>query len=223
DYLIADSGGIKDYLLKTYGQRIAGKIVQIEYGSPILTTENTALLTEYGLEPNQYWLVVSRLEPENNVELIVKGYLESNAAYPLVVVGNLSDTTYVKQLQSYQGKGNIRFVNGVYNKEKLSALRYFATGYLHGHSVGGTNPSLLEAMGHGNIVVAHDNIFNREVTAGKMFYFSNEKAVAGHLQHIEQLEPAALSALREISIERIRNYYNWERIAKSYAELFSKI
>jgi len=223
DYLIADSGGIKDYLIKTYGQRVGKKTEQIEYGSPILSEGNSNFLTEYDLRQNEYWLVVSRLEPENNVDLIIRGYLKANAVYPLVIVGNLADTEYVRQLQTYNSNGRVRFLNGIYDKDKLSALRYFATGYLHGHSVGGTNPSLLEAMGHGNIIVAHDNVFNREVTAEQMFYFSDETTLAGHILRIENLESVAQSSLKKISVDRIKEYYNWERISKSYADFFLKI
>lgn len=225
DYLIADSKGIKDYLQKEYKIIPKKKISTIEYGAETIDDNyfKSNLLTEYNLNPYQYHLVVSRLEPENNVKMIIEGFTKANSQYPLVVIGNLKDTEYVKSLQSNVENHNIVFLGGIYDSNKLKALRLYSISYLHGHSVGGTNPSLLEALGAGNIVIGHDNTFNREVTDNKMFYFKDSNECAKAITTVENMTSKEKENYKDIAKHRITNYYNWERIANEYANLFNSI
>jgi rhamnosyltransferase len=165
---------------------------------------------------------VSRLEPENNVESIIRGYIKSNIEQPLIVVGNLLETKYVNGLLQYKSN-KVRFLGGVYDKNKLEALRYGCKAYLHGHSVGGTNPSLLEALGSGNIIIAHDNVFNREVTDNKMKYFSTSEECSEAIIEVEHLSDDDISRYKKLAVKRIKDFYNWERIAQDYYNALIKI
>lgn len=148
--------------------------------------------------------------------MIIEGYIESGLDKPLVVVGNLQKTGYVDELKRIGNHPNIKFVGGIYDPSELQALRTFCKAYFHGHSVGGTNPSLLEALGSGNIVIAHDNPFTREVTDNQMFYFSNAEECSRIIHMVDNLPQVEIDRYKEKAITRIKEYYNWERIAKEY-------
>jgi len=221
DYVIADSKSIKEFLKRNYIIKDK-RIIQIEYGADINIQPNLGLLSEFNLEKNEYYLVVSRLEPENNVDIIIEGYLESNIKKPLIVVGNLLKTKYVENLLQHKCE-KVIFIGGIYDKEKLKSLRYGCKAYLHGHSVGGTNPSLLEALGSENIVIAHDNVFNREVTNNTMFYFKNPKECSEAIIKVDTLDELKTLEYRKLSIQRVTDYYNWDRIAQEYYTTIVKI
>jgi glycosyltransferase involved in cell wall biosynthesis len=221
DFVIADSKSIQEFLLKNY--LISDKrIIQIEYGANINNNPDLLFLKEYNLKPDNYYLVVSRLEPENNVDCIIRGYIKSNIKKQLIIVGNILNTKHVADLLKYQNE-KIRFIGGVYNKHKLEALRYGCKAYLHGHSVGGTNPSLLEALGSGNTVIAHDNVFNREVTNNEMLYFKTPEECAKAILKVETFTYDKILEYKNISIQRIKDYYNWDIIAAKYYDRFSRI
>lgn len=221
DYVIADSKSIKKFLLKNYFIKDK-RIIQIEYGADINNKPDLSILQEYNLNQDEYYLVVSRLEPENNVDCIIKGYIEADIKKPLIVVGNLLETNHVKNLLNYKGE-NVRFFGGVYDKNRLEALRYGCIAYFHGHSVGGTNPSLLEALGSGNIIIAHDNVFNREVTDNRMFYFKTPAECSEAIIKVEALDKSAKFEYKRIAVQRIHDFYNWERIALEYYNALKNI
>ena len=158
DWVICDSKAIENYIRKSYGCHHTHVAEYGAYPNVYLTKEGAsqAVLEELKLESGAYHLVVSRLEPENNVESIIRGYQLSTRKWPLIVVGNLQETNVVSMLRGVAG-AQVHFVGGIYDKEKLAIVRAHAASYLHGHSVGGTNPSLLEAMGSRNLCVCHDD------------------------------------------------------------------
>jgi len=122
------------------------------------------------------------------------------------------------------GNGQVKFLGGIYNNKKLQAVRYGALTYLHGHSVGGTNPSLLEAMASKNLCICHDNSFTREVTNNKALYFSNAQDVSKHLEAIENSPTAKeWDEIREAGFRRINEYYNWPSIISRYYKYFNTI
>lgn len=221
DHLIADSKGISQYIINKYGKKINKKLSTIEYGAHINDYRNDGVLKKYNVSASSYYLIVARLEPENNIAEIISGYIKSKSKKPLIVVGNKTGSDYIEKLLT-NANDQIRFVGGIYNQLELSALRTDAFAYLHGHSVGGTNPSLLEALGSGNICICHDNIFNREVTDNLMFYFKNEKILSQKIQHIEQLDKKEQIGYQQKARERIENYYNWENICKKYIKVLRK-
>jgi glycosyltransferase involved in cell wall biosynthesis len=191
----------------------------ISYGAQIISLPPpTNILAEWNLYTDSYYLVVCRLEPENHVLEIVRGYAAAGSALPLIIVGHQqSNTSYVAQLLAIQD-ARIHFIGTVYDQIKLRALRYHCRAYFHGHSVGGTNPSLLEALGCGNTVIAHDNPFNREVARDSARYFVAEADVS---TLVEQMEGDELSrdAMRNQAREIIASRYTWEKVTEDYLRL----
>ncbi len=182
------------------------------------------VLDDLGLQSQAYFMVVARLEPENHVLEIVEGFIKSGARSPLIVVGDIATgTEYVGRLLGLQaGNSNVRFVGSIYDRAKLDCLRIGALGYFHGHSVGGTNPALLEAMACGCFIVCHDNPFNREVADDAAVYFRSVHDVAEATNRISRMEPSALTAYKQRARERVRSRYSWERIRDRYLELLEE-
>ena len=222
DTVIADSLAIKQYLLDEYHIPLDFVSV-VEYGAnPNVGAGKLNIINKYGLVPNEYYLVVSRLEPENNVLEIIEGLLASKTKRVLVVVGSLGDTQYVKRIIKVANlsNGRVRLVGSIYDRAELDAVRFYCYAYLHGHSVGGTNPSLLEALSAGNVAICHDNIFNREVTENRMFYFNSVTELVHVIDRVELISTGELSDMKNYALRRIASYYNWERIANDYRKIF---
>ena len=222
-YIVADSLGVEKVFREKFNRN--NNIKTIEYGAYLNETigDNSdklkAVLNKYKLVSNQYHLVVSRLEPENNIKEIINGFSKNKNKYPLIIVGNLQDTDYVKGLQRIKNK-DIYFIGGIYNKFELEVVRSNAFSYFHGHSVGGTNPSLLEAMASRNICVCHDNEFNKGVVQGSGFYFKTEQDIS---DIIKDIECNNYSNYRGEVFEKVKNYFNWDNIVSIYAAYFKEI
>jgi glycosyltransferase involved in cell wall biosynthesis len=213
DALIADAKGIQDY----YRKEFAADTTYLAYGAPILDSGAAHRLTEMDLVAKKYHLVVARFEPENHVHLIVEGYVRSSATHPLIVVGSApySDeyTRYVKSLADER----VRFVGGVWDQELLDQLYANALIYWHGHSVGGTNPSLLRAMGAGAATNAYDVTFNREVLGEAGEYFADAAAIPDLIASAE--EPTCDTMLRGKKAQADALRYDWDGVADGYEEL----
>lgn len=216
DALIADAPGIGDY----YREEFSVPTELIRYGAPILTDAPTAGVVERGLTPGGYHLVVARFEPENHVREIVEGYHASRATMPLVVVGSAPYAAeYTRSIDAAAaGDARIRLLGGVFDQDLLDALYAHAHTYVHGHSVGGTNPSLLRAMGAGTATIAYDVGFNRETLGdnGRFFRTASEAAAA-----IEDAEDAAAQT-RASGVEaqrRAREDFRWDDVASEYEQL----
>ncbi|WP_243231853.1 DUF1972 domain-containing protein [Microbacterium sp. CIAB417] len=220
DALIADAPGIADY----YRHQFGVPTELIRYGAPILDTLPERGVAELDLIPHGYHLVVARFEPENHVLEIVEGYRRSAAKLPLVVVGSAPySAEYTRAIDAAaDGDDRIRLVGGVYDQELLDALYAHAASYLHGHSVGGTNPSLLRAMGAGTAVIAYDVPFNREVLDDRGWFFTDADDVAAQLAEAE----ADAEALVEIGAgvrERAREQFRWDDVAAAYEALARRL
>ncbi|MCW9709127.1 DUF1972 domain-containing protein [Fodinibius salsisoli] len=226
EYYLSDSRAIADAMESEFNRRQKSDFIEYGAHENIFMEHHDDIdstLKSYGLEANKYHLIVSRLEPENNVHHIIKGYSNTKRKYPLAVVGNLQDTAYVNSLKEL-GNGQVKFLDGIYDSEKLQAVRYGALTYLHGHSVGGTNPSLLEAMASKNLCICHDNSFTREVTDNKALYFSDAQDISNHLKEIEiSPEASEWDEIREAGFKRIEEYYNWPSIISRYYKYFKEI
>lgn len=217
-YLIADNMGIHDYYKEKYGRD--SKF--LAYGADIHDDYDAGYLKEFGLEPDGYHMIVARLEPENNIVMAIEGYLHSkeNGRRPLIVVGK-TNTPHGKELVSKYGKEkNVRFVGGIYDFKKLNSVRHFSYAYFHGHSVGGTNPSLLEAMASGCFILAHDNIFNRAVLKDNAFYYPTSGKVTGLLNEIDKIATAQKSVFTNNNLDEIRNEYSWEHLVDEHERYF---
>lgn len=223
DKVIADSFGIKNYVLQNYGVK-DDRISVIEYGAEKNQGKaNLKVLKKHDLIPNEYYLVVSRLEPENNIIKILQGFLASRSPRTLVIVGGLKKNSYVNQIEgiAQSSNGRIKLLGAIYERSELDALRFYTYAYMHGHSVGGTNPSLLEALAASNISICHDNEFNREVTESQMFYFKSSHDLALQLEEIEALSIETLNQRKAYALNRVSSYYNWDRITCEYRNLIN--
>lgn len=215
DRVIADAESIKDLLYRRH--RVSTPCSVIPYGATVVEeTPTTVFLDDCGLQKNNYYLIVCRLEPENHIREILSGYIASKSRFPLVVIGDHRiSTEYAKQLLTIHDS-RIRFLGTLYDQGRLLALRYHCRAYFHGHSVGGTNPSLLEALGCGNIVIAHDNLFNREVAQDAAFYFQDQGVIPHYLEKIGSMDDQHLLERHKRSKQRIRDHYTWGSIAERY-------
>ncbi len=216
--LIADAQSIKDLLCARH--RRLPPCTVIPYGAPVLPDDpDKTPLSAYGLAPGEYYLSVCRLEPENHILEVLKGFRASAARYPLVVVGNHRlRSAYIDALER-EKNARIRFVGPIYDRAVLQSIRYYCTACFHGHSVGGTNPSLLEVLGCGNVILAHDNPFNREVAGGLALYFKTEHDIPALIAAVEGYsgEDRARHA-REARL-RVEESYSWESVVAKYVDL----
>ncbi|MEO6541428.1 MAG: DUF1972 domain-containing protein [Ferruginibacter sp.] len=210
-YLIADSTAIQTYLLRKY--RIESKY--IPYGAEITTTANESVLKQFGLIKFNYYMLMARMEPENNIDMILRGYCRSHATNKFIVVGNFNNAFGRMMLERYGKDERVYFAGAVFDPEKTAALRRFCKLYFHGHSVGGTNPSLLEAMAHGCPVVSHDNDFNRAVLQEDAFYFDTAGAV---LQIVNRHKEADTRVMVKNNLKKIEEQFNWPGIITRYED-----
>ena len=212
NYLIADSIGIQNYLQKKYSV----KSQYIAYGAQLFNNPNIRVLESYGVESYNYNLLIARMEPENNIETILDGVAESTNKTPFLVIGKHDSNKFgVFLKEKFKNNKNIHFLGGIYNLEHLNNLRYFSNLYFHGHSVGGTNPSLLEAMASKALIIANDNEFNKSILKDNAFYFSNKNDVQKHIERI--IKKDHLDKV-ENSFSEINEKFNWSLINNKYLE-----
>lgn len=213
---IADHPGILEHIRARTGRRA----VMIPYGADHVASANPAPLRNIGLglQPGRYFLTVARLEPENSILEIIEAHNRAETAAPLVVLGRLcSSNSYHRRLCQVAGP-NVMFPGGIYDRAVLNALRFHARAYLHGHQVGGTNPSLVEALGAGNAVIAHDNEFNRWTVGPEQMFFKDIGQCTDAIAKLWQddlLTKRAQMAARARFSERFR----WDDILAHYRSL----
>ena len=217
-YLIADNMGIHDYYKEKYGKE--SKF--LAYGADIHEDFNEDYLKEFGLQPEGYYILIARLEPENNIVMAIEGYLHSkgNGNKPLIVVGKTNTPHGEELVTKYGNEPNVKFVGGIYDFKKLDSVRHFSRAYFHGHSVGGTNPSLLEAMAVGCFVLAHDNIFNRAVLKNNALYYPSAEKVTEYLNNMDSIADKYKKAYTSANTEVIRNEYSWEHLVDEHEKYF---
>lgn len=215
--LIADASGIQEYYASTYH----AETQLMAYGAPVLGELGTGLIREIGLEPGKFHLVVARFEPENHVDTIVEGYVRSSAMHPLVVVGSTPYSDgYTRKVRD-AADSRVRFLGGVWDQELLNQLYFHALVYWHGHSVGGTNPSLLRALGAGAATNAFDVNFNREVLGSAGAYFSEAGQIPALVQAAEN-DFAATASRGQASLDRAGSYC-WDDVTDSYEALCRRL
>ena len=210
DTLVADSLGIQQYLEETYNKPSHF----IAYGANVFETPDAKVLEPYRLQPYQYSMLIARMEPENNIEMIIKGYILSGDEKPLLVIGKTENTFGSYLVNTYGQHSNIHFLGGIYDTNIIDNLRYYSHLYFHGHSVGGTNPSLLEAMGTNSLIVANDNVFNKAVLGEDAFYFATDEELAAIANKVQ--DKKEYNAFLYNNIDKIKQQYNWPRIVELY-------
>jgi glycosyltransferase involved in cell wall biosynthesis len=195
----------------------------IAYGANIESSRIAHVVRQYGLEPYNYYLIASRMVPENNPDLIIKGFEKLRSDKILAIAGGVNyRSDFVESLQQTRDR-RIRFLGHVGNAEHVKELHCNAYAYVHGHSLGGTNPSLVKALGYGNCIVALNTPFNREVLQNYGIMFEhNPEDLRQKLQFIEE-NPGVAAQYREQAPQRIREAYTWEHITDQYEDLFHKL
>ncbi|WP_316796892.1 DUF1972 domain-containing protein [Pedobacter agri] len=216
DHLISDSVGIQDYLKTTYQK----DSLYIPYGADLFTRPNQSFLSDYGVEVGQYSMLIARLEPENSIEMILDGVIQAAKDEPFLVIGK-HETKFGSYLKGkFKNQSNINFVGGIYDINVLNNLRHFSKLYFHGHTVGGTNPSLLEAMASQALVAANKNIFNQSILEEDAFYFENVHDVATLLNNIDKTQYQTFLASNNYKINKT---FSWEHIVNQYETHFKEI
>ena len=215
DYVICDNEGIADYVYKNYKRQTHC----IPYGGDHAkqTSTDYNILKKYSL-PKIYAFKVARIEPENNIEMILSSFKKINL--PLVIVGNWQNSLFSKKIRkSYNNIKNIFMLDAIYDQEKLDQLRSNSVLYIHGHSAGGTNPSLVEAMTLGLPIIAYDVIFNRYTTENKAFYFKNSIELE---KLLIDFKPDSYKKNGQDMKSIANKRYKWKIIAKEYSKLINK-
>lgn len=209
--LIADSLAIRKYLENKFHKHS----LYISYGARVFNNPDPTIPINYGLTPGDYDLMITRFVPENHIEMIINGFILGHTNRQLVIVG-MDETPYAKRIVRNYNHPQIIFKEGLYDIHALNCLRYYSNLYFHGHSVGGTNPSLLEAMACRCLIVAHNNVYNREVLGGNAYYF-NDASDISFLLGMKLTKKDSITFLVQ-NIQKIKKWYNWNNIANQIDE-----
>ena len=215
--LVTDADAMRAF----YREHFARDSEMIPYGARIETSERPELIEPLGVSPRSYYLVVSRLIPENSLEDMLSGFARSATSRRLVVVGdaNYRDAFHERLRRIAAGDERIMLTGRVSDQALLKELWCNAYAYLHGHSVGGTNPALLRAMGYGSCVVARDTVFNREVLGDGGLFFTDAASVTRAIDALDA-DADRVACLRRLGPRRIEERYTWDRIVDDYERVF---
>ena len=218
NHLIADHPEIKRHLATRVNEK---KLTMIPYGGEEITTADEEILSKYGLEAHSFSVVIARPEPENSILELVTAFSRSKRDHKLVVLGSFmpEENKYHREVLS-AASNEVLFPGAIYDKDQIAALRLFSKFYLHGHQVGGTNPSLVEAMGAGSAVIAHDNKYNRWVAGNGALYFSNTTECIDLFDRV--LSPSYQTAPHSKQIkQQFYERLTWPKILAEYETLLS--
>ena len=224
DRIVCDAKGIKNYVISKY-PKLEDKISYIAYGSTeynFKSVDEDSILKEYGLVRDKYFLVVGRCVPENNYELIIREFMNSMVGKDLVIVTNLSSGNYYNELEcrlEFVKDKRIRFIDGIYDKEKLAVVRKNAYLYIHGHSVGGTNPSLIEALSLTKLNVLYDVCFNHDVGEDACLYFKDEGSLTKIFNELDKYDKKR-NIYSKKAKELVKKNYTWDIIVNKYKDIF---
>jgi glycosyltransferase involved in cell wall biosynthesis len=216
NHLVADSVGIQQYLKNT--QNVES--TYIPYGAIVFNSPNKDVLSSYQLREHQYSMLIARMEPENNIEIILDGFVKSGLKTPFLVIGKTENKFGLYLKEKYKDIKKIQFLGGIFDIEVLNNLRFYSGLYFHGHSVGGTNPSLLEAMSSKTLIAAHNNIFNKSILGNDALYFENADDVAKILTN--DIVNSRTNFIQN-NAQKIETLYTWDKIIEDYEKLFVKL
>lgn len=230
DLLICDSKNIEKYIQESYAQ-YHPKTTFIAYGADVkasnLENDDPKLVkwfNKFNVKANNYYLIVGRFVPENNFETMIREFMMSKSIKDLVIITNVEENKFYDSLKvttKFEADKRIKFVGTVYDAELLKKIREKAYGYFHGHSVGGTNPSLLEALASTKLNLLFDVGFNREVAENSALYWSLEKnSLSGLINKTDQMDDELIQSMSILSTDRVKEQYSWKKIINDYEDLF---
>jgi len=216
--LVTDSGAIQNFYIDRFGVELE----YIPYGTYVENSCNPSLLDQYGLKSGEYYLVVSRLVPENNPMLILRAFDRATLSKQLVIVGKpVYMDNYYENLRKETPHSSM-FLGHINDWDLLRELFCNCYVYIHGHSTGGTNPALLNAMGFGCCVVAYDVPFNREVLDYAGMYFNNVEELSSILKHLQKNQEVVKQFGKQVQ-KRVETKYSWEQVITAYEKLFLNV
>lgn len=226
DLIICDSINIEKYIKKSYGQNL--NTTFIAYGAETRKSigaeeRYVKWIREKGLHDGEFYLVVGRFVPENNYEAMIREFMKSNSTKDFAIITNVDDKflSELEQKLSYKKDKRIKFVGTVYDQELLMKIRESAYAYFHGHEVGGTNPSLIEALGSTELNLLLEVGFNQEVALDAALYWSKDTGnLAMLIDEADSMSSEDRFALGKKAKERVRTAYSWQLICDRYAEEF---
>lgn len=219
NHLVADHPKISEHLATRVTQN---KITMIPYGADEVVCANESILKSFDVERQKFSVIIARPEPENSILEMVRAFSARKRDHKLVVFGKFSpDTSEFHRQIMNSASAEVVFIGAIYDAQIVSALRFFSRFYLHGHRVGGTNPSLVEAMGAGCAIIAHDNHFNRWVAGPDAYYFDDESSCE-KLFDLLLKDDLALAQMRAGSTAQFNERFTWPDILKSYEELLER-
>ena len=194
--------------------------VMIPYGGDEVLSADAGLIDRFGIKPGNYFISIARIEPENSIREAVSAFSCTTRDQKFVVLGRMdADNPYHRSVREAANE-NVIFAGPVYDPELVKALRFHALAYIHGHQVGGTNPSLVEALGAGSPVIAHSNRFNRWTAGPGQKYFSNVGECAEGMSSFAD-NPEMRARAAADARERHRSEFQWEMILQRYEEVLS--
>ena len=232
DFLICDSKSIEEYIHEDY-RKYNPQTTFIAYGADItpstLKQDDKKVVdwfNKHDVKLNEYFLIVGRFVPENNYETMIKEFMKSKVNKDLVIITNVEKNAFYNSLKEethFENDKRIKFVGTIYDAELLKFIRENALGYLHGHSVGGTNPSLLEALGSTKINLLYNVGFNKEVGEDSSLYWSLEDgSLANKLNEVEEISTEKEESFGKLAKQQIIDNYSWEKIVNDYEEQFMR-
>lgn len=230
DLVICDSKNIEKYIHETYPS-MKNKTTYIAYGADVAKStcpdeKIDGWLAKYNLKRDGYYLIVGRFVPENNYKTMISEFMKSETTKTLVIISNVENNSYYAQLKEkthFESDKRIKFVGTVYDQELLKKIRECAFAYIHGHEVGGTNPSLLEALASTKLNLLLDVGFNKEVAEeGAVYWNKDNGTLAKLMNESERLSQDIVKQKDDMSCQRVRKIYNWEKICDSYEKLWEK-
>lgn len=223
DQVINDS----EEMRKTYLELFQKDSVVIAYGANVRKSEEPGLIEKWGLTPNGYYLIVGRLIPDNNADLIVEGFHKTGSKRKLVIVGDVpyKDEYSLKIKAMADRDSRLLFTGYVTNQNELAELYHNAFAYFHGHEFGGTNPTMLKALAYGSCILALDTRFNREMLQNGQFglFFAKRPSSAGDLIHQIEEAPEKSAEMKQMSAQGITQKYTWEFVTEQYLEVFNEL
>jgi glycosyltransferase involved in cell wall biosynthesis len=212
DYFVADSLAIQKYLQSKYD--IPSTF--IAYGAEMPGQAQVSDLEEKDLTPFQYFLIIARMEPENNIEMMLDGFSASRSDKKMILIGNPTNQYGTFLQNKFWADKRIIFLGAIYDKPKLHSLKAFSSLYFHGHSAGGTNPSLLEAMASGALIAANNNEFNASLLRKDAYYFLDSDEIKNLVENVTHGPKEELMIAN--NIKKIREEFSWPKIIDEYAE-----
>ncbi|MCG9127707.1 DUF1972 domain-containing protein [Candidatus Poribacteria bacterium] len=215
---------------RLYLEDLGAETTYIAYGANIEPSEHPEVVTEYGLKSRDYYLIASRLVPDNNADIILEAFVKSNSQKKLAIAGgadyrgNKLENQFLDKLKSIANE-NVLFLGHIDNFDHIKELHHHCFAYIHGHQFGGINPSILKALGFSNCILALNTPFNHEVLEGGKYGVLFDKNPDSLKEKIEELEADInkVENFRRIATEQIRKRFNWDHIADQYIEVFENL